>query len=109
MKQNTWNLFIDDVRFPYVIYPSRNQAFVVARNVAEAKGLVLRGGMPYYISFDHDLGGDETVMEFLRWLAYDFYDKNTMEIPQYRIHSANSVGAKNIESFMESWKKSIQI
>lgn len=51
---------------------------------------------------DHDLGGSDTAMDYLKILAYKFPDSP----PRYSIHSQNPVGAENIKAFMESWKKS---
>jgi hypothetical protein len=70
---------------------------------------VINHGDPTFCSFDHDLGGDDTTMKFLRWYAYQYQtDKNTT-IPEYVVHSANPVGAKNIVAVMESWKRSLEL
>lgn len=62
--------------------------------------------MPSFISFDHDLGGDDTTMVFLRRLTDEEWD-GVSPPPDYTIHSANPVGAQNIRSFMESWRRSV--
>ena len=54
------------------------------------------------MDLDHDLGGEDTAMVFLHWLANEYYDAEI----EYRVHSQNPNGAQNIVSFMESWKKS---
>jgi len=56
------------------------------------------------MSLDHDLGGDDTTMVFLKRLVNEVWDGKTNP-PDYAIHSANPIGSKNIQSFMESWKK----
>lgn len=61
--------------------------------------------MPSFISFDHDLGGDDTTMVFLRRLTNEIWD-GTSPPPDYYIHSANPVGSINIHSFMDSWRRS---
>lgn len=96
-----YKMFIDDVREP----PSND--YVVVRSSSEALDYIKNNGMPSFISFDHDLGGDDTTMVFLRklvdyWNGYD-------TIPDYVVHSANPVGSKNIVSFMDSWKRSTKI
>lgn len=90
-------LFIDDLRSP----PSED--FIVARSSLDAIEAVKQHGWPTFISFDHDLGGDDTTMVFLRMLVNLWQGQ---PIPDYMIHSANPVGSMNIHSFMESWKRS---
>jgi hypothetical protein len=56
------------------------------------------------MSLDHDLGGDETVMQILHWMSENFYELGP---PAWTIHSANPVGRQNMESFLKSWVKSL--
>jgi hypothetical protein len=98
-----YNLYIDDLR-----NPPADRDWVVCRSSQEALDLVMEIGMPSYISFDHDLGEDDTTMIFLRRLVNEVWDGHTV-IPGYQIHSANPVGAQNIRSFMESWKRSLSL
>ncbi len=91
-----WKLFIDDLR-------PCPEGFVLALSSDEAKKIVEDKGMPSLISFDHDLGDTDTTIVFLNWLIENYYDS---DIPDYIIHSANPVGAENIRSKMESWRKS---
>lgn len=93
-----YTLFIDDLRDPI------NKTNVIARSSAEAIAVVLALGMPEYIHFDHDLGGDDTTIIFINWLTNQIIDKK-LQFPDnfdYSIHSANPVGCKNIESKMDS-------
>lgn len=92
-------LFIDDIRNP----PSTD--YVVVRSTNEAISYIIANGWPSFISFDHDLGGEDTSMIFLRRLVNEVWTNQT--VPMYTVHSANPVGSKNIVSFMESWKKSV--
>lgn len=94
-----YKLFIDDERNP------PDNGWIVARSTIEALNYIQNNGWPEFISFDHDLGGDDTTMVFLRKLV-DSWNGNESP-PAYKVHSANPVGTKNIISFMESWKKSI--
>lgn len=94
-----YRMFIDDVRNPI------EEDWVVVRSSNEALEYVQNNGMPSFISFDHDLGGDDTTMVFLRKLV-DLWNGDDLP-PDYKVHSANPVGSKNIVSFMESWKKSL--
>lgn len=99
----TWSLFIDDLR-----EPPGDQQWVVCRSTEEALTAVSELGLPGFISFDHDLGGDDTAMAFLSRLVNELWDGSAPP-PDYRVHSANPVGAQNIRSFMESWKRSVDL
>lgn len=92
-------LYIDDLRNP-------QQPLDIARNSQEAINYVKQNGCPSYISFDHDLGGDDTAMNFVKWLVEYDMDQNGTVIPEnfdFNVHSANPVGAKNIESYLLSY------
>lgn len=95
-----YRMFIDDIRDP----PPGD--WIVVRSTDEALAYVETNGMPAFISFDHDLGGDDTSMVFLRKLVNNLWNGND-DPPDYTVHSANPVGKLNIISFMDSWKKSL--
>lgn len=100
----TYCLFIDDNRMlGDVPIPDLKMPWALARSSGEAKGHILQRGIPAFISFDHDLGGDDTSMKFLKWFSALNLDK----VPEYQVHSANPVGKENIIGFMESWKRSL--
>lgn len=95
----SYKLFIDDERFP----AENSGEWVIVRNSQQAINAVYQKGMPSFISFDHDLGGDDTSMKFLRWLLDELLD-DMIAFPVdfgYYVHSQNPVGAENIRSFME--------
>lgn len=73
----------------------------------EALALVQDRGLPVFMSLDHDLGGEDTVMVFLKALA-DRWDGATPP-PEFKVHSANPVGRENIISFMRSWHKAASL
>ena len=77
---------------------------VIARSTEAAIWVVRnRPTLPSFVSFDHDLGGDDTAMKFLRYLErYGYCDQPPFD---YQIHSQNPVGRDNIRSFMESWQR----
>ena len=113
----SYNLFIDDERVPY--NPSE---WVVVRTSQEAIKYVEVHGMPQRLTLDHDLGMisalsdendktyivEDTVMIFLKWLSRTYWDGEAA-IPEYTVHSANPVGRNNIQSYMESWKRSVSM
>lgn len=91
-----WKLYLDDERTcPYDDY-------IVARSTAEAIELVQLNGVPEAVSFDHDLGGDDTSLIFLKWWTNEHFDSPPQN---WKVHSANPVGKLNIESFINSWIK----
>lgn len=95
-------LFLDDIRNP------PNDEYIIVRSTNEAIEHIKKHGMPDFISFDHDLGENDTTMMFLHKLYNEIWTIND-PIPGYTVHSANPIGKLNIISFMESWKKSTEI
>ncbi len=95
------NVFLDDLRDP-----PKGKTWKVLRTSKEAIDYVKKNGMPSYWSFDHDLGGDDTTMVFLKWLVDRDIESNGKIIPDsfhYDIHSANPVGAKNISGLLDNY------
>jgi hypothetical protein len=74
-----------------------------ARDVEQAQYYVLNYGPPRKMYLDHDLGNDETVMDFLKWLERSGYDPTF----SYCVISDNPDGRRAIVSFIESWKRSV--
>lgn len=99
-----YKLFIDDLRFP------TTPDWFVARNSFEAINALYLYGCPTEIAFDHDLGGQDTSMVFVKKFANMLLD-GEISLPtgfKYSIHSANPVGARNIHSFMEQLLEEIE-
>lgn len=103
----SYRLFIDDERDP------PKGPWIVVRSSAEAIETVKNRGLPFYISFDHDLGGDDTSMKFIDWLIEMVLDLRSLGIemknikfpfPDYFIHSQNPVGRDNIRARIESFR-----
>ena len=93
-------LFLDDLRTA----PSGD--YTTVRSSDEAKAYVMQNGCPEFISFDHDLGGADTAMQFVKWLVDYDMDNNGAVIPtsfQFHVHSANPVGAQNIAGYLQSY------
>lgn len=53
------------------------------------------------ISFDHDLGGDDTTMPVARMIE-DGAHRGTISRLKWSIHSANPVGRANLKASLES-------
>lgn len=100
----TWKLFLDDER-----EPDRPGWTVIRSTPMAVVTIVQRNRLPSTMSLDHDLGEGDDTMRFLKEL-YHLWEKwgaDPKLIPEYQVHSANPVGARNIVSYMESWKKSV--
>jgi hypothetical protein len=90
-------LFIDDERFPVT------DNWVIVRTSQEAIDAVTTHGFPSFISFDHDLGGEDTAIVFINWLTDQLIDGH-LTIPvdfDYYVHSQNPIGVANIKSKMD--------
>lgn len=97
-----YSLWIADKRNPdQQVEPPRDALLLWARDGEQAKFYVRRHGVPHTLYLDHDLGENETVMEFLRWLERLGYDPTF----DYVVISANPDGRKAIISFIDSWKR----
>lgn len=99
-------LFLDDERFPADSYASKFDAVFIIRTSFDAIQ-TFPNLVPFnvHISFDHDLGGNDTSMVFLNWLI-DFPDFANMIRENritWEIHSQNPIGAKNLSSKLESF------
>lgn len=92
--------FIDDERFP----AGNVEDWVVFRTSKEVIEYTKVHGLPDFVSFDHDLGGEDTSMVFINWLIEQVLD-GTILFPagfDFDVHSQNPIGAKNIFSKMEN-------
>jgi len=92
-------LYIDDIRVP------KTPDWFIVRSSADAIDFFRDMGCPEYISFDHDLGGDDTSMIIVKWMVENDLD-NPGFIPQgfeFNVHSANPVGAANITGYLNAY------
>ena len=99
----TYKLFLDDERNP----PGDPMDWVVVRSYNEAVATIYNLGVPYFISFDHDLADDRTGYDFAKWLVeqdMDFfkgdYIPNNFE---FYVHSQNPVGRDNIQFYLDGY------
>jgi hypothetical protein len=101
----TWNLFIDDERFP----PDDGREWVIARNDFEVYyEIAKRNQFPVYISFDHDLGdGEATGYDIAKELvSRDMEPNSWVTIPEdfaFYVHSQNPIGKANIEHYLNNY------
>jgi hypothetical protein len=132
---NTEFLFLDDVRVPMDAYEYTGQnmfletEWKIVRNYQEFVKYIETNGVPFFISFDHDLAyehytpeeyhtdydaskkyqdsqnyTEKTGYDCAKWLAYHCLD-NEIPMPNYYCHSMNPVGKDNIISIFETFKK----
>jgi hypothetical protein len=52
------------------------------------------------VSFDHDLGGDDTTRPVVIWMI-----ENNVRFNEYRVHSANPVGVQWLTGMIERYLK----
>jgi len=100
----SWKLFLDDIREP------DEAGYAIARSSAVAiQEILKKKELPKFMSLDHDLGGDDDAMKFLKELyhLWEMMGSDPAIIPDYVVHSANPLGTKNIIAYMSSWKKSV--
>lgn len=92
-----YKLFIDDERYP--IRPD----CMIARTSFDAIYFVQNYGLPIEMMLDHDLGGQDTAMVFLKWFEkfLDETDQTLLKGFTYSIHSQNPIGANAMKLFME--------
>jgi len=99
-------LYIDDIRNP------KGNFDYIARNSEEAIEFMIRNGCPVFISWDHDLGGDDTSLRVVKWMIEMDLDMEKEFIPEnfkFFVHSANPVGKANIEGYLNAYLKSREV
>lgn len=69
--------------------------------------MMKQGGCPEFITFDHDLGGDDTAMVIVHWMIEKDLDEPEWIPASFRweVHSANPIGKANINGKLESYLK----
>ena len=97
----TYALYLDDVRpIP--------DGYVAARCSLSAITIMVEKGCPSFISFDHDLGEQDTGMVVVNWMINRDLNKGGTFIPKdfdFAVHSANPCGAANIEGKLRQYLK----
>ena len=120
-------LYLDDVRTPLADLPN-HAPWTVVRNYEEFTLHIMENGIPDFISFDHDLA-PEHMNDYFNQVAhqgyqhpnYDDYQEKTgldcarflvdycqnhkLQLGRCAVHSHNPVGAVNIQSFINGFKK----
>lgn len=99
-----YKMYIDDIRIP------KTDGYVVVRSFQEALEHIKVYGFPNFVSFDHDLGMDQTESyelptgyDFAKWLCQEDIDHPFMQHFDYFVHSANPAGKANIEGYLDNY------
>jgi hypothetical protein len=95
---NNRRLYLDDVRIPL------DDSWYVVKNFDEFVKYIQEYGMPYEISFDHDLEDfiedeERTGMTCAKWLV-----DNDLVPDKFYVHSANYAGSQNILGLLNNWQ-----
>jgi hypothetical protein len=122
LQTENYNLFLDDQRDLYQAFQMtldndyKNRKWYIVRSFNEFCEFVSRNyfekkTVPLMVSFDHDLADEhysfqsepipylkfieKTGYDCAKWLI-DFCIQNGIDIPNYKVHTVNFVGEKNI-------------
>ena len=119
-------LFLDDIRMPVDVYNYLKVDFylfddwVIVRNYDEFVECIEKNGIPYLISFDHDLADihynhqnnidydsytEKTGYDCAKWLINYCLDNNLDISTTILIHSMNIIGVENIKSLFNTYIK----
>lgn len=91
-------IFLDDERFPVT------DDFVICRNYTEFMAVVRTYQNIKFISFDHDLGPDETGHDCVKFLVNYDIDADILDAEfTFYVHSQNPTGARNIQNYLDDY------
>ncbi len=106
----SYKLFLDDIRNVDLVFPQlRNSDFVIVRSYKEFVEQIHEKGLPEFISFDNDLGEDESHNVLpdgyacAKWLVYE--SGINLSNLKFQVHSANPVAKKQIEGLLNNYIK----
>lgn len=137
MTNAPYSIFLDDLRSIDMVYKANQpngsnssaervgdvtsmpffKDFHMCRTMEEAVALIEEKGMlPYYISFDNDLGQDEQGqplkegIDFAHWIVEQVLD-GVYELPanfEFFVHSANTIAGPEIKILLDNFQKHLQ-
>ena len=106
-------LFLDDIRTVEMVYPKEEiDQFDIVRSYDEFMLYIKQHGLPPFISFDNDLGLDDTGKvapdgyAAAKWLVYE--SGINLKTLQFSVHSANPVAAKQIQGLLDNYIKHLE-
>jgi len=120
-------IFLDDERQPCQVKWTKipDLPWTVVKNYGNFKALItVKGYLPEFISFDHDLSIEHYKNLVKGESDYDKYEEKTgydcakwlvqyclnseQSLPKYTVHSLNPIGAQNIRWLLESYENKIR-
>lgn len=117
--QTPYSIFLDDLRTIDMVYPYNAnhyenfmEDFHICRTMEAAVELIeSKGYLPYYISFDNDLGQDSNGnalkegIDFAHWIVESVLDeKYTIPVNfTFFVHSANSIAGPEIKILLNNF------
>lgn len=106
--------------------PFKTEKWDIVRNYNEfVKWIEDNGAENLFVAFDHDLADihyknqnfvsndssvdddEKTGLDAAKWLC-DYCMLNNIKFPNYIVHSWNPIGKKNIEKYIENYKKHVE-
>lgn len=126
---SSYNLLLDDIRNPEIItwvkgFDHKAWEWIVVRSYDEFCDYISKHGLPYIVSFDHDLADEhypwnnedglprydrykeKTGYDAAKWMCY-YCTNQGLRLPKVVVHTMNPIGKENIEKFIESYERSI--
>ena len=114
-------LWLDDIRNPFVIkewiytiqylkeeyleIEDESCEVIWVKTQKEFENYIKENGLPDLISFDNDLGiGNGEGYDCAKWLVKYCMD-NDVELPQWYVHSSNTVAQENINQLLLNFTK----
>ena len=91
-------LYLDDLRVT-------TEGFDRVYNYADFVEYITQNGLPDFISFDHDLGEDESGYDCAKYLV-EYCIEHNLSLPKFSVHSQNPVGKENIERLLNNFSAS---
>ena len=88
-------LYLDDLR----VTP---EGFDRVYNYVDFVKYITQNGLPDFISFDHDLGEDESGYDCAKYLV-EYSIEHNLPLPKFSVHSQNPVGKENIERLLNNF------
>lgn len=94
-------LYLDDIR--RVPKDTASDKYELVRDFYEFQQWIVENGMPDVLDLDHDLGGDKTGYDCIKFCLGFHSAHPEQKVPKLRVHSANPIGAENIISYYENY------
>lgn len=113
----SYYLFLDDIRQisdvrKYCVLPNINdEEWIIVRSYKEFVDLITLRGVPMYVCYDHDLADCDNIKEMTGYdcakRLINYCAEKNIKHPPYIVHSMNPIGKQNIESYINSYNKTL--